>query len=346
MKEAFRTISAAIFATFFVGVGAEAQQPDPPGQVEKGEKPVHEAYLFAHMTHADYGRLYYSVSTDGLHWQALNDKKRILDEYKGHPDIVEGHDGRYYLVGNDSDSAPDIKFWVSEDLVRWEKYSTFTPDLKSTPNYGEALQRIGAPKLFFDESSKQYVLTWHTPHLEGTEEDPERYWASQRTLYVTSKDLKTFSKPPKKLLPWDMGVIDTVLHKAEGSYWAIIKDETYPTLDWVTGKTIRIARSDDLFGPYKELSGPISPNFYEAPMLIPSPNGKAWYLYYEQYPGVSYGLSVADSLSGPWYKISGYTFFSTWDKYALPEKVRHGSMMPISREQYDKLVDEFGLVKE
>ena len=39
--------------------------PDPPGQVHDG-KPVHEAYLFAHMTHHDYGRLYYSVSLDGL----------------------------------------------------------------------------------------------------------------------------------------------------------------------------------------------------------------------------------------------------------------------------------------
>lgn len=338
----------AVFALAgaLLGVSAHAQQPDPPGQVAKGEKPVHEAYLFAHMTHADYGRLYYSVSTDGLHWQALNDKKRVFEEYQGHPDIERGHDGRFYIVGNESDGSPDINFWVSDDLVTWEKYSTYTPDLKSTPGYKDALQRIGAPKLFFDKPSKQYVLTWHTPHLEGTKEDAERYWASQRTLYVTSKDLKTFSKPPKKLLPWDMGIIDTVLHYAEGKYWAIIKDETYPTLDWVTGKTIRLGNSDSLFGTYENLSDPISPNFREAPTLIPSPNGKAWYMYYEQYPGVSYGLSVASSLAGPWYQISGNTFFSTWDKYSVPEKIRHGAMMPISKEEYKKLVDAFGIGKQ
>jgi hypothetical protein len=73
-------------------------------------------------------------------------------------------------------------------------------------------------------------------------------------------------------------------------------------------KTIHIASSDSLFEPYKNLSDPISPNFREAPTLTPSPNGKAWYMYYEQYPGASYGLSVADSLSGPWYQIFGYTF--------------------------------------
>lgn len=321
----------------------QAQQPDPPGQPETGERPVHAAYLFAHMTHDDYGRLYYSVSTDGLHWHRLNKGERVLKGYKGHPSIVRGHDDRFYLVGNDSDSSPDINLWVSDDLTKWEKYSTFRPNLKSTPDYSEALQRIGAPKLFFDESSKQYVMTWHTPHKEGTDKDPERYWASQRTLYVTSKDLKKFSSPPRKLLPWDMGIIDTVLYKAEDKYWAIIKDETYPTLDWVTGKTIRIASSDSLLGPYENLSDPISPNFREAPMLIPSPDGTAWYLYYEQYPGVSYGLSVADSLEGPWYQISGYTFFADWDKYALPSEVRHGHMMPISQSEYDHLVKTFGI---
>jgi hypothetical protein len=339
MKIARRLLLAA---TFFAAA-ALARQPDPPGQVRAGEKPVNEAYLFAHMTHSDYGRLYYSVSLDGLHWYRLNSGKRITDDYRGHPDIAKGADGTYYIAGNENDASPTINIWSSRDLIEWKRFSTYTPNLKSTPDYSQALQRIGAPKLFFDEASKQFVMSWHTPHLKETPEDGERYWASQRTLYVISKDLKEFSSPPKRLLPWDMGTIDVFLRRAEGKYWAIIKDETYPTLDWVTGKTIRIARSDSLLGPYTDLSPPISPNFREAPMLIPSPNDQVWYLYYEQYPGVSYGLSVADKLSGPWYQVSGYTFFADWDKYSLPPKVRHGAMITISRKQYDALVQRFGV---
>lgn len=334
-----------LLATALLSTAAFARQPDPPGQVRAGEKPVNEAYLFAHMTHADYGRLYYSVSLDGLHWYRLNDGKRITNDYRGHPDIAKGPDGAYYIAGNESDSSPIINIWRSTDLIEWQRFSEHTPDLRSTPGYSHALQRIGAPKLFFDQPSKQFVMTWHTPHLEGTPEDGERYWASQRTLYVTSADLKKFSAPPKRLFDWDMGTIDVFLRHAEGKYWAIIKDETYPTLDWVTGKTIRIAHSDSLLGPYKDLSAPISPNFREAPMLIPSPNGKVWYLYYEQYPGVSYGLSVASSLSGPWYQISGYTFFQDWDKYSLPPQVRHGAMITLTRKQYDALVARFGMEK-
>ncbi|OYX25575.1 MAG: glycosyl hydrolase family 43 [Flavobacteriales bacterium 32-35-8] len=340
MNDKIKVTLLAIFLS--LSLGLMAQQPNPPGQVKNGEKPVNEAYLFAHMMHGDYGELYYTVSLDGLHWQQLNDGKRVFEDYHGHPDIVKGHDGRYYIVGNQGDGAPSINIWVSTNLITWEKHSEFTPDLKKTPNYNP-LQRIGAPKLFYDNASNQYVITWHTPHLPATKEDPERYWASQRTLYLTSKDLKTFSEIPKRLLDWEMGTIDVLIRNEEGKYWTIIKDETYPTLDWVTGKTIRIASSNNLFGPYENLSAPISPNFREAPMLIPSPNGKAWYLYYEQYPGVSYGLSVAKQLEGPWYQISGYTFFSDWDKYTMPAKVRHGCMITISKEEYDRLIEKFGI---
>ncbi len=275
----------------------------------------------------------------------MNNGKRVFEDYQGHPDICKGHDGRYYIAGNTSDASPDIKIWVSDDLINWKSHTVYTPNLKSTPDYSEALQRIGAPKLFYDQSSSQYIMTWHTPHQEGTKEDAERYWASQRTLYVLSKDLKTFSEHPNRLFDWDMGTIDVIIRKVEDTYYAILKDETHPTLYWVTGKTIRISRASSLLGPYSEPSDPISPNFREAPALIPSPNGKAWYMYYEQYPGVSYGLSIADNLNGLWYQASGYTFFSTWDKYSLPEKVRHGCMITISRGEYDQLVNNFGITK-
>ncbi len=322
-----------------VNLTSIAQQPDPPGQVKPGENAKNEAYLFAHMTHEDYGRLYYSVSRDGLHWQKLNDGRRVFNSYQGHPDIVKGPNGNYYIAGNTSDSSPDINIWISEDLIHWKKHAVYTPDLQATPGYSQALQRIGAPKLFYDETSSKFIMTWHTPHKEGG----EIYWASQRTLYVLSDDLIEFEGPPKRLFDWNFGTIDVIIRKVKDTYYAILKDETYPTLYWPTGKTIRIARSGSLLGPYSLPQDPISPNFREAPALIPSPDGKNWYLYYEQYPGVSYGLSISDNLNGPWFQASGYTFYSDWDKYSLPEEVRHGCMITISNAEYERLVEEFGI---
>jgi hypothetical protein len=335
-------VAAALFTAGLLLVSwASGQQPDPPGQA-KGAAPKFEAYLFAHMVKSDYGRLYYTVSLDGLHWEMLNNGKRVFEDYRGHPDITEGHDGRYYLVGNRSDSAPDINFWVSDDLIHWTRHGDYSPDVTKTPDYPHPLRRIGAPKLFYDKASSQYLLTWHTPSLEGTPEDPERYWASQRTLYATSKDLKAFSDPPRRLFAWEMGTIDVIVRPEEGRYYAIIKDERYPSLDWVTGKTLRVCSAPSLLGPYSEPGPPVSPNFREAPTLIPSPDGKIHYLYYEQYAGTSYGLSVASSLKGPWYQISGYSGVPAWNKYEMPAGVRHGSMIPISRKQYGSIVAAYG----
>ena len=138
-----------------------------------------------------------------------------------------------------------------------------------------------------------------------------------------------------------MATIDVIVCKQGEDYYAIFKDERYPPLDWTTGKTIRICRSSSLLGPYSEPGPPISPNFREAPTVIPSPNGKAWYLYYEQYPVVAYGLSVAASMQGRWFQVAG-SQQPSWDKYRLPPKVRHGSMLPITRKQYDALLAAFG----
>jgi hypothetical protein len=325
---------------------AQAQMPDPPGQAADGEQPTHVSYLFAHMTHKDYGRLHYSVSADGLHWHSLNEQRPVFDAYQGHPDICLGHDGKYYLIGNRHDHARGINLWSSDDLIQWKRYSRFEPDLANVPDYATAIRAIGAPKLFYDGPSKQYVVTWHTPHRMDRHDLAEPYWASQRTLYVTSPDLKNFSSPPRRLFDVDMATIDVILRREGNQYFAILKDERYPTLDWPTGKTIRICSSTSLLGPYSEPGPPISPGFREAPTLIPSPNGRAWYLYYEQYPGVSYGLSVSDSLAGRWFQASGATYYRDWDKYELPRQVRHGCMISIKRNEYDALVETFGMSRD
>jgi hypothetical protein len=300
------------------------------------------AYLFAHMMKSHYGVLYYSVSLDGLHWKLLNRGQPVYPSYHGHASIAKGADGRYYLVGNKGDDDPSIRFWSSSDLIDWSAYGTYQPDLSAVEGLPHPLQRIGAPKLFFDAVSARFLMTWHTPTVPGSPSDPEAYWASQRTLYVLSKDLKEFKDPPARLFSWDMATIDTMfVANPEGGYCAILKDERYPSYNWITGKTVRMSCATSLLGPYMQPGPPLSPNFREAPTIIPSPDGRDWYLYYEQYAGTSYGLSMAPRLAGPWYQVSGNSGVPEWNKYEMTPEARHGSMMQITRSQYDKLVRTF-----
>ena len=342
-----RPVSLAIVLTLAAATTSHAQVgPDaivPPGAPETAYINPAKAYLFAHMTKAHYGTLYYSVSLDGLHWHQLNGGQPVSADYHGHASIALGKDGRYFLVGNNSDDDPLIHFWTSTDLIRWTPYGTYKPDLSAVPGYPNALKRIGAPKLFFDQRSSQFLLSWHTPSVPGSPADPEAYWTSQRTLYVLSKDLKTFPAPPKRLFTWDMATIDTIVRPNDdgNGYCAIIKDERYPSYQWTTGKTIRISCASSLLGPYPLPGPPLSPNFREAPTLIRSPNGHDWLIYYEQYAGTSYGLSKAPKLSGPWFQVSGNTGVPEWDRYTVPPGLRHGSMIEISKPRYDALVAAF-----
>ncbi|WP_431050282.1 hypothetical protein [Roseateles sp. L2-2] len=297
-----------------------------------------EAYLFAHMTDARYGVLHYAVSLDGLHWTKLNGGKAVNEEYHGHPSIAQGPDGRFYLVGNKSDDDPDIRFWVSDDLIKWQVFGTYRPDLSKVAGLPNAMQRIGAPKLYFDKPSNQFVVLWHTATVPGVPEDPERYWSSQRTLYALSPDLKRFDAPPKRLFKWEIATIDTFLiANPEGGYCAVIKDERYPSYIWTTGKTIRMTCAKDLLGPYPEPGPALSPAFREAPTLVRAPNGVDWLLYYEQYAGNGYGLSMAPRLEGPWVEVWGNSRRKEWDRFEMPAQLRHGSMMPITKAQYEAL---------
>lgn len=325
------------------GTAQVAPRAVPPGAPETPYVDPDKAYLFAHMIKGDYGVLYYAVSLDGMHWRELNGGKPVSTDYHGHASIARGPDDRYYLVGNRGDDDPFIRFWSSTDLIHWAPYGTYRPDLSRIAGLDHPLQRIGAPKLFFDAASAGFVLTWHTPTVPGVPDDPERYWASQRTLYVTSKDLKIFPKPPRRLFSRDMATIDTILTvNPEGGYCAIIKDERYPSYNWTTGKTVRMSCAPALFGPYPEPGPSLSPNFREAPTLIRAPNGKDWLLYYEQYAGTSYGLSTAPRLEGPWYQVSGNSGVPAWDRYTMPAGLRHGSMIQIDRAEYDAIVKAYG----
>jgi len=328
-----RAAVALSLAVLAIATGGRADSQRRMRSDAPADKPAHYAYLFAHMMKQDYGRLYYSISRDGLHWRVLNGGKRVHKEYRGHPDICTGHDGRFYLLGN-YERRPEITIWASSDLVTWSKHIEFRPDIYKTPNFKPAMRYHGAPKMLYDKPSGRYVITWHSTCRKADPKKPEHFWSGMRTLYVTSRSLKEFTAP-KRLFAFEMATIDVLLRPEGGRYYAIIKDERYPSFDWPTGKTLRISSAETALGPYGKPSAPVTPNFREAPMLIPRGDGRGWYLYYEQYPGVSYGLSTAASLAGPWHGVY-------WQKYRVPAAARHGCMIPITQTQHDAIVAAYG----
>ena len=80
----------------------------------------------------------------------------------------------------------------------------------------------------------------------------------------------------------DISLIDVIIRKFNDKYYAIIKDERWEDKAPKTHKSIRIASSDNLLGPYSNPGPSLSPNWREAPIIIRTPEGK-FRLYYENY---------------------------------------------------------------
>jgi beta-xylosidase len=290
-------------------------------------------YLFAHMTKDDYGSLYYSVSTDGLNWQILNSGKKVNDSYLGHPDICVGHDGRFYMIGVD-DKAKKAIIWTSSDLLNWKTEGEIPYQLFKSIKGNEANDSwLGAPKMFFDDSSKRYIITWHSPKSDVLRSDFANYWCSMRTFYMLSSDLRTFTLPAR-LFSYDMGTIDVIIRKEGDLFYAILKDECEATPLWPTGKSVRVAVAHQLEGPYSYPSKSISYNYHEAPTVIPKPYQTGYYMYTEMYPGIRYDVAEAPSLNGPWFGI--YQL-----RYKVPEVARHGCMISLDSKQYQSITEKY-----
>lgn len=298
-----------------------------------------DGYLFAHMVPEDYGGLYYSVSRDGLHWQQLNGGLPINPEYKGHPDIVRGGDGRWHAIGIPRNPGASLRgiHWTSFDLMHWRQ-----EPLPESVFDCSALGRrpddwLSAPKLFFDEATGDYVITWHALELAAEKSPVEKgerraLWKSMRTVYVVTRDFKTFTKP-KLLFAFtgkdaEMAQIDTVIRKHNGVYYAVIKDERWED-ECQTGKLIRIARSQGgVLGPYANPGRPICATRHEAPSLVLSPTGKPWVFAEDYDEGKGrYDLFEADSPEGVWHRVEGF---------ASP-RARHGCVIRIDARTLERL---------
>ena len=238
------------------------------------------------------------------------------------------------MIGVSTGQTPHYPvLWFSDDLVVWG-HRDLSPDIfdVSAFDYKNDTYYYGAPKVWYDSASGRYIITWHAG-ITGVDNAQEE-WESKRTFYILTEDFETFT-PADRLFDFtgddaDMATIDTIIEKEGDTYYAIIKDERWPD-KCPTGKTIRIASSSSLTGPYTNPGPPVTPAWREAPSIVRSPDGQGWYLYTEQYP-TAYELYRCSSLAG-----------SMWSQVAFtPPEARHGWVMRIDETQYQAIVDAYG----
>lgn len=294
-------------------------------------------YLFAFITNSRYYKLHYAISRDGYVWNTLNGGNIIAPSYNGHPDICQGRDGRFYMIG-----VNPLTLWSSDDCVDWQVDDLDNEIFDKARDLGfYAVSDYGAPKIFYDEESDQYMINWHGCRVEG-----ENDWQSMRTLYVLTKDFKQFTSP-ELLFDFDgedaeMSIIDAIIRKVDGRYYAILKDERSREDAPATGKTVRIAKSDNLTGPYTGLSANVTPTdlMREAPIFTVLPDGR-YAILAESYNSrpFSYQMFTSASMDGPWVENS-FQGPVINDGTSRPG-ARHGCIVRVPENVYQRLSEAY-----
>lgn len=305
-------------------------------------------YLFVHFcetTSPEGEQVYFAISRDGMHWEALNNGAPILWAYygdKGVRDMTIVRDrntGRFHIFATDlslsygmrgkyqhswrnvgRNGSKALAHWYSDDLVRWSEEELIT---LGDENFG----CLWAPDVIFDPEHGDYILHWSSSHSSND-------FGPKGIFYSRTKDFVHFSKP--ELLyrrpAGECGVIDSAMYEEDGRYYMFLKSEGNPhriimvAADHATGPFTRVERFDASMLPLEEAK-------YEAPTAVRLDNN-CWCLFLDYYgvPGAGQGYVpfVADSLKSAEFVRSDAAF-------SFPYGFKHGTILEITEEEFNRM---------
>ena len=299
------------------------------------------AYLFAHFTSdtKDKEHIWFSVSRDGLHWMDLGGDEPILTSKLGTQGIrdpfilYDEKVKKYFIIATDLNTSSgdwykfshkgsrSIFVWESEDLINWSEERLVEVGIKNAGC-------VWAPEaVFCKEKDAWFVFFASCVREKG------QLHHKQRIYGTFTKDFKEFS-PTFKFIDAKTDVIDTNIVWDNGYYYRFSKDET--------NKLITIERSKELTSEHWEnVESKIFSVFYglEGPETYYLDDMKKWCLIADQYHTNSgYTPFLCDDLaSGEFVQLHN-------DQYDMGKrKKRHGSILKISDEIADKLIEHFGI---
>jgi arabinoxylan arabinofuranohydrolase len=289
-------------------------------------------------------QVYFAASDDGHKWDLLKGGEPVLVSQLGEkgvrdPFLIRAPDGAtIYLIATDLSIARDgswhravtagsksVVIWESTDLVNWSD-----PRLvKVAPDDAGC---TWAPEAIYDQERGEYLIYWAS--TTGRDEfKKHRIWASR------TRDFKTFSEP-YVYIDKSHPIIDTDIVRDGSKYYRFSKDEK--------SKTIMMETADHLDGPWHDVAGFTLRTMvgfegpqcfrFNAPAGDSDESRPAWCLLLDHYAkGQGYQPFVSQDLS------TGN--FQAGEAFTFPFKFRHGSVLPITPAERDRLKVAFGAGK-
>lgn len=296
-------------------------------------------------------RMALSRGGDALHWQELNGGKPVLTSDLGteglrDPFVIRSPEGdTFYQIATDlrmygggggswdqvqRTGSRSVMVWESTDLVNWT-------DQRLVEVAPETAGNTWAPEAYYDEELGSYVVFWASRIYSA--DDPEHTGSTyNRMLYATTRDFRTFSEPAVWHDP-GYSVIDSTVIRHDGSYYRFTKDERNTSSDTPCSKFITVEKSQELtsgtYGFVADCVGKGSVDRGEGPAVFRSHTEEKWYLLIDEFGGRGYVPFETDDLdSGTWTMSA---------RYELPPGARHGTVLPVTQEEYERLLGAYAV---
>lgn len=290
-------------------------------------------YLFVYFVGNGEGeeRLHFAVSENGYDFKPLNNNEAVITQTKGKkcvrdPFIFRGVDGKTYIIGTDMkceegwESNHALVTWCSDDLVNWTDETVI--DIKDLGEKYKNTTRAWAPQAMWDEKERAYMLYWaHSTKEHNT----------AGMYYAYSGDMKTLISEPKPLYCRDIQTIDgdIAYNEADGLYYLFFKHDEDQTIAYVT--------SESLNGPYEDEPVVVSlaPSGVEGSQIYRINGTDTWLLIMDEYGKGRFFMQQTEN-------FRDYLPVARED-YEMDFSPRHGSVMSITDEEYERLIAHWGV---
>lgn len=297
------------------------------------DNPVpYTAYLFTYFTGGETGdeEIRFAVSEDGFNYIALNDNKPVLSSSVisstggvRDPHVLRANDGKtFFMVATDMHVAKDgwgpnvaMVLMKSTDLVHWTHAIVNIP--RKFAEFAQ-VNRVWAPQTIYDPVLKKYMLYWSMRFGNG----PDKIYYA----YV-NKDFTDLETIPKQLFysPTNAACIDADIIYHDGKYNMFFKTEGVDA-------GIKKAVSEKINEGYVLLDRYLdqTDESVEGAGVFKLNNNEGWILMYDVYKKGAYQFTKSKDLLN----------FTIVDKEVTMDfHPRHGTVMPITTQEYKRLLD-------
>ncbi|GID91475.1 glycoside hydrolase family 43 protein [Amorphoplanes digitatis] len=305
------------------------------------------AYLMVHFIgeQANGEQIYFTHSTDGLHWTDLNNGAPVLLSTVGtrgvrDPAIVRSPAGdKYWIIATDlrigaptswstaiNNGSRSLVVWESADLVTWS-----APRLINVAGAIGDGRNAWAPEAIWNPATNDYVLYWATNVPSGGA-------TKHRIYYARTTDFRTVTTAqPYITRPGTQEIIDTQIVEVPTGVG------NYRYVRASGDGQITLEGSNSILGTWTtlgNLSGiGLTGAQVEGPMWMKFNTANQWALYLDQYAaGAGYLPVLTTNPSSP----GTYARAASGSYHLGAVKKRHGSILNLTAAESSRVLGRWG----